>query len=357
MEFKIYGYDSQPDKLFKQFAELGIHAVTGGADSNAIAAAKSAGLDYYVCTGAFGTSNTELYCQDTSGERKSWFFSSGCPNSPELRAALLQTARRLAQTEGITGIIIDGDRFASPASNDGLSAFFTCFCPHCMKKMQEMGLDAAAIRDSALAAYRFIADNEPFDIDLHIDNLSAWVDFRRACVTESLQEFFGVIKKINPALKTGIYIFTPMLAPFVGQNYDDISEICDFLSPMIYRIYPYPDGIACLDHELAAISGWFDGKDDVQRKLLGDLLYTLFGSRFDDLPSADILLSKGVSNWLVVTEAAAAARYSCSIPILMLEDEQISASVNALEPFCDEVDFFKYEKNAFEKLFPSNGVQ
>ena len=353
MEFKIYGYDSNPDKLFEEFSTLGITAVTGGADAAAITAANAAGLEYYICTGAFGTNNTDFYCLDAFGEHRSWFGNSGCPNSPELQSALLLSARTLAQTAGISGIIIDGNRFASPASHDGIPAFFTCFCPHCMKKMDDMELDSNAIKASVTAVYRFIADNELFEPDEHIDNLISWVDFRRSCITESLTEFFGEIKKINPALKTGIYIFTPMLAPFVGQNYDDISEICDFLSPMIYRVYYHPEGIACLNHELAAISGWFDGKNAAQRKTLGDILYTLFGSRFDDLPSADLLLDKGVSNWLVVTEAAAAAKYPCSVPILMLEDEQIAASLKALEPFCEQVDFFKYEKPNFDRLFYS----
>ncbi|MBE6884579.1 MAG: hypothetical protein E7487_08250 [Ruminococcaceae bacterium] len=355
MNLKIYGYDNNPAVLFKRYAAAGITAVTGGADENAIAAAAETGLEYYICVGAFGTNDSTLLCRDAFDSPRRW-FGSGCPNAPELREKLLEKARSAARTAGISGVTIDGARFASPASEDGIGAFFTCFCPHCVKKMSDMGLDVSAIRTSVAAAHHFIEDAAPFDLPAHIDNLKAWLQFRKSCVSESLRAFFSEIKAINPSLKTGIYIFTPLLSPFVGQSYEDISQMCDFLAPMIYRTYPHATGIACLDHELAAISRWFCGKTESDRQTLADLLSALFGSRFDALPSPEQLLAEGLPAETVIAEVRAAAQHTAAdlVPIIILNDDELPSILSNLEPLCRQVDFYLYEPAPFKKHFPDS---
>lgn len=242
-------------------AQTGFNVVVAGGKET-IAAVRAAGMRSWLCGGAFGLPNPgddAHKAVDIQGAPQVW-FNSGCPNSPALRAKCLKDYEKMARTEGIEGILVDGCRFASPAS--GLNPFLTCFCGACRGKAAQLGFDFEAMQRDVAALHDALTTAEAGSAWLATPVGAAewltrhpgvveWLAFRRACVTEHFRALSGVIH--GAGLEMGVYIFTPSLAPLVGQSYHDLKQFVDVFAPMIYRNYPKRPGIACLNWELAML--------------------------------------------------------------------------------------------------------
>jgi hypothetical protein len=157
------------------------------------------------------------------------------------------------------------------------------------------------------------------------------------------------IKGVNRDLVFGIYIFTPTLAPLVGQNYAALSEgVIDLFSPMIYRNFPRPDGPACINLELYDIAGWFDGDEAV----IMDVLTGFFGvppsprRRLEDygLPPHSVGEETRRARSLIGTDTPL-------VPILYLDDPEIEASIQAAQDGgADGVSCFVYKEEWRESI-------
>ncbi len=354
MKFRMYGFSENYKELFSVYKQTGIQSVVSGKNNVAMKVAKESGLKYYICTGAYGTSDEKEHCQSITGERTSW-FRSGCSNHLDLRERSFKRAEDTAKLPDLNGIIIDGARFASPESIESMDAFFTCFCPRCMAKMDSLGFDSQEIKLSVSAFYHLIKHNKPFKLQNHISNLKDWLTFRRLCVTEFLTEYIDRIKTVNQDIETGIYIFSPSLSDLVGQSYRDISSIVDFISPMIYRHYKYPQGPACLDHEIAAISGYFEEKDDEVKSVIIDTFKKLTGVDYSIYGTREQLLKEGLPPEVVVSETKKAAFLSgdCPvIPIILLDDVNLENIIVEISDVVNEIDFFAYNDPVFAQAKP-----
>lgn len=229
-------------------------------------AVTAAGMEAWLCGGAFGLPGEgadQLKAVNDRGNRHIW-FGSGCPNQPPLRERNLENYRKMAQTPGITGILVDGCRFASPAS--GLDGYLTCFCDVCREKAGRLGFDFAKMRRDVIVLREAFTSRtgrasrkvewveNPVGVAEWLTDhpgVLEWLRFRRVCVTEHFRAISEVIHRAD--LRMGVYIFTPSLSPFVGQSYADLSEFMDVFAPMIYRNYPQRPGEACLNWELTII--------------------------------------------------------------------------------------------------------
>jgi len=246
--------------------EAGFEIVVAGG-ATVIEAVNAAGMASWLCGGAFGLGDlkNDDSCKavDITGQPQVW-FNSGCPNNQVLRDRNLKSYEKMAGTSGVKGILVDGCRFASPAS--GLGPFLTCFCDGCRDKAGGLGLDfgrmmrdvkdlrdilsskgkgssrGAAWLETPIGAVEWLTDH-PGVLD--------WLRFRRACITEHFRAISAIIHAAG--LRMGVYIFTPSLAPLVGQSYADLGEFVDVFAPMIYRNYPKRRGEACLNWELTII--------------------------------------------------------------------------------------------------------
>ena len=238
--------------------------VAGGAA--VIKAVAEAGMRPWVCGGAFGLGDLKdddsVKAVSITGDRQVW-FNSGCPNCQVLRDRNLDAYRKMATTPDIEGILVDGCRFASPAS--GLDAFLTCFCKTCRDKAHALGCDFDAMkRDVARLRATLVEPpsgartsswlETPIGLVewlVEYPGVLEWLRFRRLCATEHFRAVGEVIH--GAGLRMGVYIFTPSLAPLVGQSYVDLCEFVDVFAPMIYRNYPKRRGEACLNWELTII--------------------------------------------------------------------------------------------------------
>ena len=354
---RIFGYDpNAPERSAELFAKNGFSAVVGGKNDGAAEIFRAAGLDYYVACGCFSLPedpDPSLLCTDCTGRATAW-FGSGCPNEPQLRQNSLQLAAELAASKNICGVILDAARFASPGGEGGRDPFFTCFCPRCMEKMERLGFDARKIRSAVRALRTHLRTGAGYRETEHRPALEDWLRFRRVCVTGHLADFTAVLREKAPALRLGIYCFSPSLAPLVGQSYPDIARYFDFASPMLYRYYAPEIGVACPDHEWAAILSWLEQLPEQSAAPVRELLTELTGQQPGELGTARELWENGCPVQWIAKEAcrARAELGSCALePILALGDPCFLDCARAVEPFAQTIDCFAYDAENFSRCF------
>jgi hypothetical protein len=249
----MFGLDcADPAGSARRLAEAGYDGVviSASAAPGIFAAAREAGLEIWMCYGAHSTGEffgADHGAIDAKGRPAPWFGSS-CPNDTEINAFNMNSALNAAgNIPGLKGIFVDGARFASFASAEGIGSFFGCFCPRCMAKMREMGYDPEALK-SGIAQLMDYIDGGDGDIPFLRDSIENWFNFRADCVKKYMDAF--AIKAHAANLKAGAFVFAPSLWWFVGQRPECCSAL-DAASPMLYRAYPHRDGTACLSHEWA----------------------------------------------------------------------------------------------------------
>jgi hypothetical protein len=320
----FYGEVEGLDSDLAWLAAHGWDAVISGDDPAFQAAARAHGLTPWACLGAFTPPSDDpaLLCLDVNGDRQRW-FGSGCPNHPAVRASSLERHRLAASRPDVAGVFLDGIRFASPAS--GLEAFCTCFCEHCLRAATDMGLNADRMQRDVTALYRRLIAGEPLTTAWLRSGLSGvddWLRFRRQTITQFVRELADVVHAEGKHL--GAYLFSPCLAPLVGQEYTDLAPYLDIVAPMLYRNVNELHCIAPINTELHAIAEWtaVDGPAWVLE--------------FADLPGEEIcgrndLLARGVSPAAVGRETARAnaliTARTCLAPILWYDDPEAGSTV------------------------------
>jgi hypothetical protein len=142
----MFGLDSaNPEASVSQLLTSGYDGVVLSAsdDISVYNAAISAGLETWMCFGAHSAGEDSRGAVDAKGNPAPW-FGSACPNDAENNAINMEKALDYAKKiPGLTGIYVDGARFASFASTEGPQSFFGCFCDACMAKMETMMLGVA----------------------------------------------------------------------------------------------------------------------------------------------------------------------------------------------------------------------
>ena len=214
--------------------------------------------------------------------------------------------------------------------------------------------DAQKLRSAVRALRTHLRTGEGYRETEHRPALEDWLRFRRACISEHLADFTAVLRKKAPALRLGIYCFSPSLAPLVGQSYQDIARYFDFASPMLYRYYAPEVGVACPDHEWAAILSWMERLPEPSAAPVRELLTALTGQQPGELSTARELRENGCPVQWIEKEArrARAELGGCAPePILALGDPCFWDCVHAVEPFAQAIDCFAYDAVNFSRCF------
>ena len=319
--------------------EVGITGIMGPKEAAAPALAQ--GLEVLLCGGAFpagGYEGEDHLALDVRGERQVWFYS-GCPNHGPTRQANLAMYRKLASTPGVLGLVIDGARFASPASSLEPEAFFTCFCPRCLAKMGQLGFDPERVQAGVSALYAWLREGGPRPRDWA--GVADWLAFRRICAGEHLKNFANLAHRAG--LLAGAFFFSPGLAGLVGQSYRDMAHTLDMISPMLYPAYPQREGdpgTACLNWELYALGRLLAGavgEEAARRELCRMMGY--------ELPPLEEL-KRAAPRGLIAKEAARAKQEGGPariLPILQLDDPGLPESMaQALAGGAEDLAFFAY---------------
>lgn len=323
----MFGIDpTAPAASARRLAEMGYDGVVLSASDapETYAAASDAGLEIWMCYGAHSISDysqSQHGAVDAKGAPAPW-FGSACPNDAVVYENNMNFAIEKAKNiPGLTGIIVDGARFASFASAEGVGSFFGCFCPRCMDKMREMGYDAEAMRNGISRLMDYINGGDG-DIPSMRDSIENWFNFRAACVKDYMDNF--VERAHMCGLKAGAFVFASSLCWFVGQRPETCGKL-DMVSPMLYRAYPHAQGTACLSHEWAAF-----------RELLshGSRPASELASLLFDMPlmSEDPMAGFPVEHIGFEVSAARAMidRGIRLMPIIQTEDDELEAVYDAV---------------------------
>lgn len=333
MKHYLFGMDQkEPVRCAGMLRERGIEAVISGSFTpEAASALEAEGIDTYLCYGAYGVKPDGVLAQDPSGAPRAW-FSSGCPNDWENAQrhldAVLEKARNLPN---LRGILVDGARFASFASVEGVESFFTCFCPRCMQAMTDMELNAEAIRAAVkrLMDTRMLAES---DTALIHD----WLRFREQTVQNYMDRFAQRVHDLRGDLIAGAFIFAPSLGQYVGQTLKACRSL-DVIAHMLYRDYHQEFGVACLGHEWAALVRGF-GQN-------ANAFLQATNAPFIVNREADDLRQHGFEpEWVANEISLARAQTTQQLwPILQLQDDRAVETLRLSQAAgADAVGFFAY---------------
>jgi hypothetical protein len=183
-----------------------------------------------------------------SGEMSETFRFS-CPNNPGVRETTLSQLERLLTEYDFDGVFLDKFRFPSPAN--GLQEMLSCFCSHCYRAAGERGLDLDEVKEALAIAGRahepkeddgFDLPGAPWLAQLLVGSpvLQSFLHFRCDSVTRLVTDVRALTDRLGK--KLALDIFSPGLAPLVGQDYTALGDCCVWAKPMIYRRAKGPAG-------------------------------------------------------------------------------------------------------------------
>ena len=236
-------------------------------------------------------------------------FLFACPESDsQAEEAVERCQEELAEYDGV---FLDRIRYPSPAN--GLEALFTCFCPRCrerysqseiwMRQIHELRKYIQSASDAEVEGWADVAD---------LLGRHGLVEFRLARA-RSISTLVSVISRnaMDMGKKVGLDLFSPTLARMVGQEYQALGAMADWIKPMSYCRAQGPAGIplelSCLARGLMA---W--GKN------IGEAAIMAFLRRAYGLPGLPATLaemeSRGIDESAAAVEFARAERH-CDCPV------------------------------------------
>ena len=177
-------------------------------------------------------------------------FRFVCPNNPGVRQKAVRRLRELLARYAFAGVFLDKIRFPSPAN--GVDEMLSCFCDHCRDAAKTVDLDLDAVIN--ILAERAIdpgaSSSETLDeegsnwLDALLAGspiLSRFLRFRADSITALITELAEQARRMGR--KVSLDLFSPCLAPLVGQDYGQLKRRCDWAKPMTYRLAQGPAGL------------------------------------------------------------------------------------------------------------------
>lgn len=176
-------------------------------------------------------------------------FEFYCPNVSANREAVKRIYEKYFQKINFDGVFLDKIRYASFANR--IEGVFSCFCPECRKRYQEMQLDDVALQTEIK---KVLTGTEGYG-ELPF-NCKGYENGRYKFKNPVWEQFFSIKAEIiltgladlssyfrANQLKIGMDVFSPFMAYFVGQDLQKLQQYADFMKPMMYRITNAPAGL------------------------------------------------------------------------------------------------------------------
>lgn len=177
-------------------------------------------------------------------------FKQACPNNPQAISTALARLEECMTAYPFDGVFLDKIRF--PSAANGLQDVFSCFCPYCSKKAAESGLDldearavlegGGAANNASLNSVRIPAGAKWLE-ELVAEQplLQRFIRFRADSISALVATASQRMKTIGK--KVSLDVFSPMLAPLVGQDFAALAPHADWVKPMIYRFGRGPSSL------------------------------------------------------------------------------------------------------------------
>ena len=197
-------------------------------------------------------------------------FSFFCPNSQNIKKILSIFDREFSSIK-FKGIFLDRIRYPSFGNSYGLNGVFSCFCPSCCKvferenfHMEKFKIALSASESSPLNVVQYNGNGSyKFEDSILHDFFRVKSDI----IYKKLQQICMFFRSRNFSI--GLDVFAPFLSPFVGQDLEKLSCLCDFIKPMMYRITNAPAGMPYETNSLFLQAGYTDAQKQKFYKMLG----------------------------------------------------------------------------------------
>ena len=194
-------------------------------------------------------------------------FRFVCPNNPAVRQKALARLRELFARYAFSGVFLDKIRFPSPAN--GVDEMLSCFCDHCRDEAKRVDLDLDSVvkilADRAIAPCTSGAETSDHEAPPWLDALlmgspvlSHFLRFRADSVVALVAELAEQARQMGR--KVSLDLFSPCLAPLVGQDYGHLKKHCNWAKPMTYRLAQGPAGLRL---EIPALIGGVASRFDI----------------------------------------------------------------------------------------------
>ena len=245
-------------------------------------------------------------------------FRFACPNNPDVQQTTLFHLERLLTAYNFDGVFLDKFRFPSPAN--GLEEMLSCFCKHCYQAASKQGLDLTEVKEAienlakpdGLTTHNAVLPGAQWLEDLLADRptLQKFIRFRADSITKLVASVHTLTNRLGK--KLALDVFSPGLAPLVGQDYASIARYGVWAKPMIYRFAKGPAGLRLELPTLAGDLKQFLGYDS------GRVL-SWIQQRVPGLADTDFkrINTQGVPLGLIADEARQAVELMAPTPIYL----------------------------------------
>jgi hypothetical protein len=137
-----------------------------------------------------------------------------------------------------------------PSPANGVDEMLSCFCGHCHDAAKDVGLDL-----DSLIKILGNCSIDPSGPEATGDEAASWLDalaagspvlsrflrFRADSVASLVAELAEGARSMGR--KVSFDLFSPCLAPVVGQDYRRLKQHCDWAKPMTFRLAQGPAGL------------------------------------------------------------------------------------------------------------------
>ena len=170
-------------------------------------------------------------------------FRFNCPSHPQNIANVVAIYDRHFSDCGFDGVFLDRIRTQSFVS--GVGGVLNCGCPVCAEKFREEGIDLDAVRAAWTEKGDAFLSVTGYDTEKgfsFVDPLAtAFFKAKGHIVSEAVASVADSLR--SRGLEIGMDLYAPFMAPFVGQDYEILSQHADFIKPMLYRKTFAPAGM------------------------------------------------------------------------------------------------------------------
>lgn len=201
-------------------------------------------------------------------------FEFYCPVDSRNREAIREIFDRRFAKLPIDGVFLDKIRY--PSFSNGINGVFSCFCPSCVRRMTEEGIDIDALKGVIEAM-----DLDPVtqkagnpgiiknyrDLTYQFENrhISDFFRFKQHRITEAVS---GLSQHLcNLGLEVGLDTFAPHLSGFVGQDIKALMDWGAYVKPMYYRQTWAPAGMPYETGLMAAVFTYV-GEDSLLKECM-----------------------------------------------------------------------------------------
>lgn len=160
-----------------------------------------------------------------------------CPNDRDNFSTVFSFYADWLDSGLFDGVFLDRIRF--PAPSNGFDMLFSCFCDLCLEAFPF--LEDVRGLEHPVAAF-FDSDCLSFSDFLEDTGYAQWQEYRLSSVYKAVSVFADAARARG--VSVALDLFSPSLAPLVGQDYVRLSSLADWIKPMVYLSAQGPAGLS-----------------------------------------------------------------------------------------------------------------